>query len=829
MNFRFTAILFTAVVLGISVLALVTYFDSDKVDTDGLVAPFTKTGLKESDVDTVEIARSEPAEERLVFSKIGDGKWELKQPVVAKIDSFAVESIIKMLFNVKAARYPGLTDNLAQHGLAKPTIRITLKRGADTSATVNIGDTTIGGSDAFSFVTTGENPDRPIALRALDLRPLFREAAAGKDGAAWTLSKWLTDFRARRLLGAEVTNPDTGIDSVSLKRGTATLKLSRSGDGVWKFDEPADYGEADTAGDTVPRSDIMTGVRPLLNSLITLQPGGVGDYIEGVTNADWAKYGLAESDPGVIRVELKPKGAAAPEVLLIGKKVEKDGKPAVPTKVYCRMLGDSAAILVPGDRIDALAATIANPSEMRNKDLVAEGKKDLIDAIDISQGAATFKLRRISTAGGGAPQWAIYGQTPDGRWATFAGASDPGDARASVGKLIDALTKPRAAKAVLSAASPDLFAETKATVKLWYSGQPANTPIAGDAVPAEPAMKGEPAIVLTLGKIDADVAYLKRTAAGRVVDFQMPLDFVASILRPRMDYVDPKIGSFQLLNVTKLAFNRGAEAIEINRIVPTERVPGALIRWEFAKPDARKGKSADGDIVAQMLQSLAAQQTAKLISDAPTPDELTRWGLTAPRMKAAVSQDKQPDRVYEFGTETDDKKAVYFRVADKPFVFTAPKDLFDQYAAADLRDRVLFRVDASKVQRLEITAWKNSTLDGKPFVLKLEKRGNAWVATEPKDFPLDPSKLAGLLMVLEAPRTSEYVPGLTAEMGLDVQDGAFQVLIVPETGPAQLLRIGKEDATKRYLYALGSNFEGVVRIDSFLFKPYVDQPASLRK
>ena len=70
--------------------------------------------------------------------------------------------------------------------------------------------------------------------------------------------------------------------------------------------------------------------------------------------------------------------------------------PGGATNVYCRMLGDSAAITVPGDRIDALANTIANPSEMRNKDLLAEGKKELIDAIDITQGSTTFKLRRIT-------------------------------------------------------------------------------------------------------------------------------------------------------------------------------------------------------------------------------------------------------------------------------------------------------------------------------------------------------------------------------------------------------------------------------------------------
>jgi hypothetical protein len=198
-------------------------------------------------------------------------------------------------------------------------------------------------------------------------------------------------------------------------------------------------------------------------------------------------------------------------------------------------------------------------------------------------------------------------------------------------------------------------------------------------------------------------------------------------------------------------------------------------------------------------------------------------------MKVTVSQEKLPDRTYEFGNETDDKKGVYFRVAGKPFAFVAPKELFDLYATADLRDRTLFRIDAAKVKRLEITAWKNQSTTGKPAVVKLERQGITWVATEPKDFPVEQTKVMDLLLALQAPRASEFVAGLTAEMGLDVEAGAFQVLIVPETGDATLLKIGKEDAAKTSLYALGSTFEGVVKIDARTFRRFVEQPASLRK
>ena len=230
-----------------------------------------------------------------------------------------------------------------------------------------------------------------------------------------------------------------------------------------------------------------------------------------------------------------------------------------------------------------------------------------------------------------------------------------------------------------------------------------------------------------------------------------------------------------------------------------------------------------------MLFGLAAQQNAKLITDTPSADELTRWGLAAPRLKSIVSQDKAVDRTYEFGAETDDKKSVYFRVAGQPFVFTAPKELFDLYASADLRDRVLFRFDAAKIKRLEITAWKNASVTKKPIALTLERRGDTWVATEPKDFPLDTDKVMGLLKVLEAPRTQEYLAASNPEMALDPNLGGFQILIVPETGRAEFLRIGKPDANPKYLYAEGSSFEGVAKVEASFFRNYAEQPESLRK
>src|SRR3954468_9276286 len=174
MNFRSTAILFGLVLVLVTVLLVALLIDDDKSAAAayaGLMEPLARAGVKEKDVDTVELVRTEPAEEKLKFVKVADGKWELAEPFAGKADAFAVQGLVGDLFRAKPVKYAELTDNLTLHGLDKPTVRITLK-SEGKSETVNLGLTTIGGDTAVTFVTTSSNPKRPVAVRRSDLAGL---------------------------------------------------------------------------------------------------------------------------------------------------------------------------------------------------------------------------------------------------------------------------------------------------------------------------------------------------------------------------------------------------------------------------------------------------------------------------------------------------------------------------------------------------------------------------------------------------------------------------------------------------------------------------------
>ena len=124
MNFRLTAIFFglvLALVVGLLVLVLT---DPGKGGLgDDTMLPELRA-FKEKDVDAVELTRATAAgntEEKLAFARVADGKWELKEPFAAKVDSAAVESVIRDLFRLKPTAYGDLTDNLTLHGLDRPT------------------------------------------------------------------------------------------------------------------------------------------------------------------------------------------------------------------------------------------------------------------------------------------------------------------------------------------------------------------------------------------------------------------------------------------------------------------------------------------------------------------------------------------------------------------------------------------------------------------------------------------------------------------------------------------------------------------------------------
>lgn len=810
MNFRLTAALFVGVLILVVALLVTSLTDEDALRTDGgLVPALALAGVKDKDVDAVELVRTQPAEEKLVFAKGPGGKWALSEPHPGKVDGFQVDRLVTDLFQAKPVAHPELSTNLTAHGLSPASVRVTLKAG-DKSATVVVGETSRGGDRAVTFATTSDRPDRPVAVRRSDLTGLFRDGAKAEPGEPWKAVRWLADLRSRRPLGEDARDPATELTGFKLTAGGKEIALDHKPGGPWTFAGPAG-GEADLNGASEPTPDVYTGVRPLLTAASGLHADGPDDFIEA-PGPDLAKYGLNPGNPNAVRIEFTPTSGVK-DVLTIGGRVEENGKPTLPAKYYARVEGDPAVMKLTTDRVDALRNTAARPGELRNKDLLAESLRDQVDAIDLTAGGATTKLRKVSF--GGSRRWVLYGGPGDPQEANQAAAAD----------LVAALTKPRAATDVLAAPYDAAFApaEQKATLKLWANAVP-GAKADGDKLPAEPAPAGTPT-ELVFGLKEPTGVLVRRTANGAKTDLRVPDALFAAAVKGRAAFLDPKFKSFNPTEVAKLTVQRGADRFELAK-------DGA--DWKFAEPADRKGKPADAGRAEALLGVLAGITPARVLAEQPTPDDLKKLGFDpAPRIKATVGL-KAGDIATEFGAETEDKLYVAARQAGKPTVVAVPKVVADRMLGDDLRDRTLYQVDPAKVVGLKVRGWKGAA--GGPQVLEFEKKGADWAAKSPPSpagYAPDPAKLTALLAALAAPRADDFAGPGKVEYGLDPDrnpDAVEFTVIFPAPTPAVTLVLGGKTPGGDRVYAATSAVPGEAEtFDPALLRPFLEKPTSLAK
>ena len=814
MNFRFTIILFAVLLLLVGGLLVATLWDDKPAADQVLLAPLA--GMKPADIDVVEIERTEPNPEKLTFARSGKERWELRDTNAGRLDFAAVTRLIEALLKLKPTESTDLTGDPAVHGLDKPTLRITLRGSNQHTATLNVGDTTLGGDRAVTFVTTGERPNTPVAVKRSDLAVLFRDGT--KDGKAGPMAKWITDYRLRRLLGVDIFDAVAQAKAIRIKAAGKELALSRVANSEWKFDAPPGYGLADIAGDP-EKPDAITGVRPLVVLFTTLQATANDDFIENPEPLE--KYGLAPNDPNLIRIELIP-ADGPPDVLLVGKTVEG----SKPEKRFAQVVGERCVVKVPGDRIAALLRTVADPRPLQDRTLIKELDAPRINAVDIG---TTAKLRHVFV--GKQIQWVIYG-----------GPTDPQIAGPAIQNLIAELAKPRVALEALPTLIDSAFAgpELKAEIRLWIDGLAEKSEPKGDAIPPEPKLKGGPNFTLLIGKTEGETAYLRRILAdGTKTDFKVPASLAAVAAKKRIDYFDLKFKEFPTNFARRLRFNRGAELFDLARSEQGELdFPNG--KWTFAKPVSLQGKTADDGMLggtqigAGLLGTLATLSAASVVVEKPSDAELKAMGLdpAAPRMTVTVNLDieKDKERVYLFGNETQDKAYVHFKQPTSPIVYLVPRVGLDAFFTADLRDRTPYRIpDTKDVKSIKLTGWKKKF--GKTTEIVLERDGDNWKATSTPPFAVNQQGVGTLLAFLRAPKPVAVIGAQQDAQGFDAAKGGdpLQIEFFRVNAPNVVIDLGNETDAGANYFAWNSVTNEVITLPSGLFRQFKDGPEFLKK
>src|SRR5262245_3655122 len=454
MNFRTTYILGGITVAMLLGLGLYIFLADEKTTGEGfLLKEFNVAGYKDSDITALEIQRGG---ETLAFVRAKD-RWRMTKPVEARIDGFAVDSIVRDLLKARREEKGVEIRDKKTHGLESPSVRVTLKKGADREVTVSLGNVTLGEGGHVYVLSSDYKDDRPMAVRKSTLSSLFKFPALA-EGASDTaaLVKGVNDFRSTKLLG-DAADPVAQTASVRLEEAKKVVQLRRQQDGTWRFEQPSGYGVVELEGPFAPgNTTAVNNLRSLLQNIYNLQVASASDFIdkpEALTT-----YGLNADNPDLLKIEIERRAMtgddpSGTETLLIGKPTTGPGE-----KFYAKLASENYVAQVTSANVRSIKGVLEDPKALRNRDLV-KLDKDRVDAIDIENPSATVELRKTGTP----PLWRVF---------DAAGNAQPASGL-TVSELIEALNAQRQVIDFPPIGADDKalgFDNKAAELRIWVSG-----------------------------------------------------------------------------------------------------------------------------------------------------------------------------------------------------------------------------------------------------------------------------------------------------------------------------------------------------------------------
>jgi hypothetical protein len=854
MNFKTTYFLFAILVLVLGTFLVTQLFGTRTTDKQAYILASlhdTADPVVAKDIDRVEIVRTRPKEENLMFYRDSHNNWRIKQ-LDTQADTNTIERIISQVMNARREEQADVTADLPKFGLDSPAEVVTLyRKGGDREWKLNVGNTSIGDDKAVVYVTSSDDLKNPAAVRRLDIDTLF---------------KGVNDYRSKILLASSAFDP---FQLVKLQEPKHELvSLEKTGESKWRFEKPA-FGEADFDGEPPPPGATdhqkITGVRELLQAIADLRVESDDDFVPGeASDADLAAKDL-DKDKAQMRIEIKKQpfavGDEKPEpitdALLIGKKVDDKSD-----KVYARLESEHSIVKIPAKKLEGLRSVIDNPSVLRNRDLV-QADSTHIDAIDVRlNDQETIKLRKT----GDPATWKLFDDKPQEADNT------------PVSSLLTVLTNKRQVKDFPDPKKTDaeLGLDKPATVvSLWVDGikkeekkdekaeekpkdekkeekakdekkeekpkddkkdAKAKDDKGKETKPAEkkeenpePKLNDEkPTIKLAFGKKDKDIVYVRRETGGETMRLAVPISMLEKASEPKLAYLERRLPSFGTTDeIAKLTLTRGSETLGIDRVKDDKTTT-----WKITEPKTAAGRPADAIKVERIVNDLRHLMADKLLAEKASDQELTRFGLKTPAVKATVTvtkpDKKTEDFVYLFGNETEDKASVYAKQGNHDLVFLVRKNLLEDFQG-DLQDPTVLHFDMAKLKGVKLTGWQDVV--GNPLALDLERKTSQnWVAKSPADFKLDTGKIESFIASLTDLHAEKFLgKGLKPEYKLNVKEGALEIVLSleAEKEPATLT-IGA--TTDNSYYATNAkNPQEVFLLPKSLFEQARSKPAYFRK
>ncbi len=342
MRFR-TTILLILVLIGLG--AYVYWVELPKAEQEAK----KKTLFEFKADDAIEVSLAYPDHE-LIVKKSGD-EWRLVKPMDAPADATTVKNLVSAIADCEVKKaIEDTTPDLAQYGLDKPFVTVTVKLKDQELPAVLVGKNTPVG--VSTYVKKADDPKVLLASSA------FR---SGMD-------KKPKDLRDKTILNFG----DNDVQKVGIQGDGKDIRLVQKGDS-WSLDQPAAY-PADSAT-----------IRTFLSTLRSMRAVDFADELP----SDPSTYGL---DAPRLRITLFVGKDNAEQRVLIGKDTDKK-------EVYVQTSGRPTVYTVSDWVFRDLNKTVA---DFRDKTLLAFDREKVTGVVGKRKDGTQFKLVR-----GDDKQWRV--------------------------------------------------------------------------------------------------------------------------------------------------------------------------------------------------------------------------------------------------------------------------------------------------------------------------------------------------------------------------------------------------------------------------------------
>ncbi len=255
----------------------------------------------------------------------------------------------------------------------------------------------------------------------------------------------------------------------------------------------------------------------------------------------------------------------------------------------------------------------------------------------------------------------------------------------------------------------------------------------------------------------------------------------------------------------------------IHIVRPGESAPVTLERgehgWALTSPVKTRADRTNADSLANSLASAASSRT--LPADA---SRMKEYGLEPPAASVEIHLKNGQTNKLELGTKDFSGMDVYARQGGAKDLLLIPDTVLTEATRPllELRDRAV----------LELNNWTVTELDFRTprSKFRLEKKGDNWDMTEPRDAPADSDTASSLSSALSSGRFTDVADEQAQDRAAEAKYGLaapeVTVHVRNEQGGEASLVIGKKDGNTYYARDSGRSL--VFRVEDSLVKKFLD-------